>query len=46
MYYVNITGNPEMNKMWSLPSRYLQCSLRIMLKENNIGRMCAVPSDK
>lgn len=42
MYYVNVTGNPEIDKMWSLPSRCLRWSLRIILKENNMKEnMCA-----
>lgn len=36
MHYVNVTGNPEIDKMWALPSRCLQWNLRIILKENNI----------
>lgn len=36
MHYVNVIGNSEMSKIWSLPTRYLQCSLRIVLKENII----------
>lgn len=36
MHYVNVIGNPEMSKVWSLPTRYLQCRLSIVLKENII----------
>ena len=46
MYYVNVIGNPEMSKIWSLPTRYLQCNLNIVLKENIIGRMWVVLSAK
>lgn len=42
MPYINVTGNPEIDKMWSLPSPCLWWSLRIILKENNIKEnVCA-----
>lgn len=36
MHCVNVTGNPEMSEIWSLPSRHLQRSLRTILKKNSI----------
>lgn len=41
-HYVNVTGNPEIDKMWSLPSQCLRWSLRIILKEINVKEnVCA-----